>query len=143
MSGDQSDSDDAFDSAFAFRFRTFGEKAGNVVDAPEDYAESFDKEVGSAVAASLCDYLVSFAAENGQSVTFTRDGNEIEGERESGERISISCYAPELFDIKRSPSDEEVAANNFRIVFDIVNRLNADIMVYLARRFIINGHLDG
>ncbi|MFK8251630.1 hypothetical protein [Ancylobacter terrae] len=139
---DDTESGGDFDPPFVARVRLFGEEEGNLVDAPEGYAENFDKELGSAVAESLCNYLIAFAAENDRKVAFTLEENEIRGEREDGSSISISCYTPELFDLQRWPSIDETVANDLKIIFDLANGLNADIMVYLARRFIINGHLD-
>lgn len=112
-----------------------------VADAPDDYKTNFDKEVGAAVAESLCDYLTSFAAENGQEIPFTCKENEVKGKREDGASLTISCYSRNLFDLQRWPSYEETDEKG-RLIFDLAGRLDADIVVTLARRFIINGHLD-
>ncbi|TCK31677.1 hypothetical protein EV667_1788 [Ancylobacter aquaticus] len=142
MSGGETDGEEESPEALVVaRVMAFDEDDGNVVEAPDDYATNFDEELGSAVAESLCNYLVNFAAENDSPVVFKRDNNEIDGQREDGSSLSISCFTPQLFDLQRWPSHEETSEAG-KIVFDLVGRLNADFMITLARRFIINGHLE-
>jgi hypothetical protein len=143
MSGGEEASDDdsgADGPALVARVLTFDDVLF-VVDAPDDYKTNFDKELGATVAESLCNYLTGFAGENERNVSFAREDNEIEAKREDGSSISISCYAENLFDLQRWPSHDETASKG-RLIFDLAGRLNADIVVTLARRFIINGHLD-
>jgi hypothetical protein len=105
---------------------------------PDDYKETFDKEAAGGLAQSLLEYLVGYTADRNGIASWSRSENDVDGEAPDTSNISIEVYGEEAFNITHWPAE----LDDGRVVFDLIQELDSDHMITLARLFALRGSLD-
>jgi len=105
---------------------------------PDDFKETFDKEAAGDLAQSLLEYLVGYTEAHKGIASWSRSENDVNGEAPDTSNISIEVYGGEAFNISHWPAE----LVDGRVVFDLIQELDSDHMITLARRFALRGSLD-
>lgn len=105
---------------------------------PNDYKENFDKDSASDVAQSLLEYLIGYTEAQGGIASWSRSENDVNGEAPDTSNISIEVFGDEAFNITHWPAE----LVDGRVVFDLIQELDSDHMITLARWFAVRGSLE-
>lgn len=106
---------------------------------PSDYKENFDKDLAGDVAQSLLEYLIGYTEAQGGIASWSRSENDVDGEAPDTSNISIEVFGDEAFNISHWPAE----LVDGRVVFDLIQELDSDHMITLARWFALRGSLEG
>jgi hypothetical protein len=105
---------------------------------PDDYKETFDKEAANYLAQSLLEYLIGYTEAREGIASWSRSGNDVNGKAPDTSSISIEVYGEEAFNISHWPAE----LVDGRVAFDLIQELDSDHMIALARLFALRGSLD-